>query len=175
MEIELWDEVHSLERRMDELIRTVLGPRPLAAFAPEPAAWRGRFVPATDVYARGEDLIVRLELPGVDPKRDVSVRVEDHDLVVSGRRERTEEVREEDYYRMEACYGTFERRIPVLAGLDEKRIEATYRHGILEIVVPAAAEAMRRPRARPVRVKAPAQPAPKTVRRRRAGAGTPAV
>ena len=66
-----------------------------------------------DVFARGDDLVVKLELPGIDPEKDVSVEVREGMLFIAGERRHEKEIEEEAYYRMEASYGTFERQIAI--------------------------------------------------------------
>ena len=61
------------------------------------------------------------------------------DVLIRGERMRTEEVKEESYYRAEVSYGAFERRIPVPKEITEKDIEATYDKGVLEVVIRGAA------------------------------------
>jgi HSP20 family protein len=162
MKLAVYDEIGELERRMDDLMRSFFGPtlrlsRPvLPLFAPKP------FVPVTDVFVRDEDLVVRVELPGIDPA-DLKVTIEDGYLVIRGERTKDEEVKEEAYYRMEASYGTFERFIPLPEGFEESRIEAVYTEGVLEVIVPAAAKALEppKPKAIPVKTTEPVNPAKK--------------
>lgn len=137
---ELWDEMMSLERRIDDLFRGLVGPR-FRSFFPAlpalPSALERPFVPPCDVYRKDGEMVVRLELPGIDPEKDVKVTIEDGDLVIRGERKRTEEIKEEDYYRMETSYGSFERWIPLPEGVKEEDIRAEYHDGLLEIHVPA--------------------------------------
>lgn len=138
--IEVWDEIATMERRMDDLVREFLGPRARLAYPALPLFLRRPFLPRTDVFARGEDIVVRLEIPGIDPEKDVTVTFEEGELVIRGERRRHEELKDEDYYRMEADYGTFLRRIPVPDGVDERKIVAEYIDGVLEIRMPKAAK-----------------------------------
>jgi HSP20 family protein len=142
MEFDLWDELMAMERRMDALFRGFLGTRARPWYPVLPTGFRQPFLPAADVYATDRDLIVRLELPGVDPAQDVTVTVEDGVLIVRGERKRHEEIKEEDYYRMESSYGAFERHVPLPEGYEEKAIKAEYRDGVLEIVVPGIKKAL---------------------------------
>ena len=136
--LDVWDEVMALQRRMDDLFRTYLGPRARTTFPALPEGFRKPFVPTYDVFGREDDLVLRLELPGVDPEKEVTIAVEDDVLVIRGKRTSREEVKEEDYYRMESSYGSFERRLPVPEGVKEEDIRATYQDGILEVVLPGA-------------------------------------
>jgi HSP20 family molecular chaperone IbpA len=142
MKLAVYDEIGDLERRMDDLMRSFFGPtlrlsRPvLPLFAAKP------FVPVTDVFVRDEDLVIRTELPGVDAE-DLKVTIEDGYVVIRGERKREQEVTQEAYYRMEASYGTFERFIPLPEGFEEPKIEAVFAEGVLEVIVPAAAKALK--------------------------------
>lgn len=138
--LDIWDEMRAMERRLDDFFRTFAGPRGWLTFPAIPRGLRRPFIPATDVFARNGDLMVRAELPGVDPEKDIALTLEKGELVVKGQRKRAEEIEEESYYRAEASYGAFERRVPVPEGTTEKDIEARYEDGVLEVTVKKAAE-----------------------------------
>ena len=95
-----------------------------------------RWVPACDVFLRDGDLVVRMELPGVDPDKDVQVTVEDGVLCVSGERRMTTEQGDGGYYRREWAYGTFQRGVPLPDMVSADDIKASYDKGVLEVVVP---------------------------------------
>jgi HSP20 family protein len=151
MDTSVWDEIATMEQRLNELLQQELGPnahlaRPvLPLFLPRP------FVPAMDVYRRRGDLIVRFELPGVDPSADVSITIENADLVIVGERSRGDDTGDDAgddaYYRLEARYGGFRRRVPLPTWVDEDAITTSYADGVLEIVVP--------PKASPARERGP--------------------
>lgn len=148
-----WDEIERLERLLDDALWRFVGTRDRIAYPVLPLFVRRPFLPATDVYAKDGDLIVRVELPGIDPREDVSVQVEGGELVVRGERKQREEVKEEAYYRMEASFGSFERRIPMPEGIDVDAIEAAYTDGVLTVTVPKAAREIEPPRATEIPVK----------------------
>jgi HSP20 family protein len=118
--LDIWDERRATDRRMDVLVRTLLGPRSWIAFPTPPVGLRRPFIPATEVFTRNGDLVVRAELPGIDPDRDVHVSLVESQLVIRGERKRTEEIKEEDYYRAEASYGEFERRVHVRRNISDR-------------------------------------------------------
>jgi len=151
--IEVWDEIAAMQRRMDEVVREFLGPRARLSYPGLPLFVRRPFLPVTDVFARDDDVVVRLEIAGIDPEKDLSVTLEEGQLVIRGERKRTEEVEEEEYYRMEAAYGQFERRLPIPEGIDENKIVAEYSDGILEVVVPKAVKALEAPKAKTIPVR----------------------
>jgi HSP20 family protein len=137
--LDVWDELRAMERRMDDLFRVFVGPRSRITFPALPAGLRRPFIPATDVFARDGDVVVRAELPGIDPDKDVQVTLAEGQVIIRGERKRTEEVKEERYYLAEASYGAFERRVPVPEGTTDSDIEAAYDKGILEVVIRGAA------------------------------------
>lgn len=92
-------------------------------------------------YVRVEDFVeegtyvLRAEMPGIDPDKDVTVSVEDDILTIRG--ERQEE--EKDKQHREFHYGSFTRSITLPKGVDADEITATYTDGVLEVRVPKAA------------------------------------
>lgn len=152
MKLALYEEIGELERRMDDLMRSFFGPTLRIAKPVLPLFVAKPFVPATDVFVRGEDLVVRVELPGIDPA-DLKVTIEAGHLVIRGERKHDEEVKEEAYYRMEASYGSFERFVPLPDEVEESTIEARYADGVLEVIVPAAAKGLKPQKATTIPVK----------------------
>jgi HSP20 family protein len=150
---EFWDEIADMEQRMDDMIRHLLGKRAHLANPALPLFVRRPFVPVTDTFEKGEDLVVRVELPGIDPNKDVQVFVDDATLVIRGARKQTDEVEDESYYRMEASFGAFERRLPIPRGIDEQAIEAEYVDGVLRVRVPKAAKRVAPPEAKEIPVR----------------------
>lgn len=158
-QLDVWNEMMALERRFDDLARDLLGPRARLAFRALPAGLRRPFVPAADVFAREDKTVIRLEIPGIDADKDVTVSVSDHELVVRGERKHKEEVEEDDYYRMETSYGAFERRFPLSGDTGEGDVKATYADGVLEIEVPAPTQELPAPTKVPIEKAEPASDA----------------
>lgn len=94
-----------------------------------------RWVPAVETVAKDGGHIVRLDLPGVEPK-NVEVSVKDATLIIKGERKSSDKVKEEGYHYREASYGRFERRFALPKGVDEGKVKASYKNGVLEISVP---------------------------------------
>lgn len=120
---------------MPREMRRMLG-RPFGLFEPFSL---DTFGPAHDIFARGDDMIVRMELPGIEVK-DLDISLVEHMLVIMGERRADEEIKEGDYYRRERSFGSFERTIPVPEKVTESDIAASYRDGILEVTVAGAVE-----------------------------------
>lgn len=82
------------------------------------------------------ELVVRAELPDIDPENDVEITLVDHALRISAERRQSEEHRDKRGYRSEFRYGSFSRTVRLPAGATEKDVKATYKDGILEVRVP---------------------------------------
>jgi HSP20 family protein len=113
--------------------------------APRGASLPAQWEPDIDMFQRGNELVIRADIPGLSPD-DVTVEISDDAVTVSG--ERREE-REEDrggVYRFERSYGAFLRVIPLPVGAIADQARANFRDGVLEIVVPAPPEQVSRGR-----------------------------
>jgi HSP20 family protein len=87
-------------------------------------------------YVENDTLVVRAELPGIDPENDVDIAVVNGALVIRATKEEKSEQKEKDSYRSEFHYGSFVREIALPAGVDESQVAASYRDGVLEVRVP---------------------------------------
>jgi HSP20 family protein len=81
-------------------------------------------------------LVVRAELPGIDPDRDVDISVSEGVLTIRAERQERSEKKEKESYRSEFRYGSFARTIALPAGASEDDVSATYNDGVLEVRVP---------------------------------------
>ena len=94
--------------------------------------------PRVEEYRDGDTVVIRAELPGIDPEQDVELTVADDVLHLRAeRRERTEH-KDKGGYRSEFRYGSFSRALPLPAGCRDEDISAAYRDGVLEVRVPVA-------------------------------------
>ena len=107
------------------------------------------WAPRIDIFEKDGALMVKAELPGVK-KEDVSVALDDGDLIIRGERKTESEVKEEDYHRMEWSYGEFYRRLPLPFEAQVEGIKASFTDGVLEISVPKPA--IPKPAAQPITV-----------------------
>lgn len=92
--------------------------------------------PQIEVFERGDQLIVRADLPGLN-KDDVKIHVTDEALIIEGERRQEHEENEEGFYRSERSYGSFYRSIPLPEGVSDEDVKASFRDGVLEITMPA--------------------------------------
>ena len=100
-----------------------------------PMGWQGGWWPKVDVLQRDKEIVVRADLPGVDPK-DVEITVVSGQLVLRGSKQASYSSSEGGVLMSECYYGAFERMIPLPAEVDVSRAEATYRDGVLEVRLP---------------------------------------
>lgn len=84
----------------------------------------------------GDSLVVRAELPGIDPDKDVDVSISDGALHISARREERTEEKSKGSYRSEFRYGSFSRTLPLPEGATPESVTASYKDGVLEVRVP---------------------------------------
>jgi HSP20 family protein len=104
------------------------------------------WVPSTDVFARGGDLVIRVSLSGVSPE-DVEITLSNDVLTVSGeRRSELDDVEEKAFYVRERYYGVFRRSWTLPAGISEDDVSADFENGLLEITVRGGAAAAPEPR-----------------------------
>jgi len=98
------------------------------------------FWPAVDVFERNGSLIVKADVPGMTAK-DIEVTITEDGVTISGQRSEEKEVKEKDYYRCERSYGSFARQVPLPAGADRDKPQATFKDGVLEVSFPLKEEA----------------------------------
>ena len=91
--------------------------------------------------ADGDTLVVRAELPGIDPDKDVEISMHDGMLHIRAERRESSESKDKAEYRSEFRYGMFERTLPLPTGVTESEVKATYKDGILEVRLPRSTEA----------------------------------
>jgi len=100
----------------------------------------GSWAPAVDIFEHEGNLVLKAELPGVDPK-DVDVRVENNVLTLRGERKFESEVKREQYHRVERAYGSFSRSFTLPSAVDTEKIKAEYKDGVLRVTLPQREEA----------------------------------
>jgi HSP20 family protein len=99
-------------------------------------------------FREGTELVVRAEMPGIDPDKDVELHVSDHTLHIRAERKEEKKTEEKGQYRSEFRYGSFARSMPLPTGATSDDVKATYKDGILEVRIPvdaAKAEATKIP------------------------------
>jgi HSP20 family protein len=105
----------------------------------EPAATTS-WSPAVDIYETEGEIVVKAELPGLDRKA-ITLHLENNVLTLRGERKFQKETKEENYHRIERSYGNFSRSFSIPATVDEEKIRADYKDGVLMIFLPKKEQA----------------------------------
>jgi HSP20 family protein len=105
----------------------------------EPAATT-TWSPAVDIFETEGEIVVKAELPGME-RNDIAVNLEKNVLSVKGERRFTKETKDDNYHRIERSYGTFSRAFSIPTTVDEEKIKADYKDGVLKIVLPKKEQA----------------------------------
>jgi HSP20 family protein len=100
----------------------------------------GTFVPAVDVYEDEHNLVLKMEIPGINDE-DLNVSLENNMLTVTGERKFEKEEKEENFHRIERRYGSFTRTFRLPNTVDPEKVEAAYDKGILKLTLAKRAEA----------------------------------
>jgi HSP20 family protein len=95
------------------------------------------WIPAADIYESDNEIVVNLDLPGVDPKM-VDLRVENNVLSIRGERQFDEKQNKENFHRVERSYGPFARSFTLSTSVDPDKIRADFKAGVLRITLPKA-------------------------------------
>ena len=99
--------------------------------------------PRVDIYEEEEAIVLKAELPGVE-KDKIVVDVKDRVLTLKGERSSYSDVKEENYYRRERTFGSFERRFNLPDNVDAEKITADYKDGVLKVDIPKPEETKQR-------------------------------
>ena len=130
-------ELMSLQDRMNRLFDDSYRAR---GGDSEDWALGGAWAPAVDIYEKDGNIVLKAELPGVDPK-DVDIRVENNLLTLRGERKFDQEVKREHYHRVERSYGVFTRSFSLPNVVDTQNINAEFKDGVLRMTLPKREEA----------------------------------
>ena len=119
--------------QIDELLRGFFV-RPMSL---DPMWQPGHF--RADVWETENEIVYAFDLPGLS-EDTISIEAHDDTLTVSGEREKTTETEGDRFYRYERRYGSFARAVGLPAGVDDAKITASYKDGVLEVRVPKPEE-----------------------------------
>lgn len=133
-----YTEINTFRDGMNQLFNEFMGP------------WHSRldkeetremaFHPPVDIKENKDSYQVTMEVPGVN-KEEISIEMKESVLSISGKREISSEEKDETYHRIERYYGSFCRSFTIPTPVDEKKIDAAYKDGILTISIPKKEEA----------------------------------
>jgi len=102
--------------------------------------WDGNGLLKVEEFRDGNDLVVRSELPGIDPEKDAELTVSNGMLHIQAERQEKSEEKGKEGYRSEFRYGAFSRTLPLPERVNPDDIKASYQDGVLEVRVPIPKE-----------------------------------
>ena len=136
--LDRWEPFRNLVEVQGEVNRLldVFAGRPAAGVA---AGATRPWMPVLDMYETKDDLVLRVELPGVQEK-DVAVSITGDLLSIKGERRWDDGGKDQKFMHVERMYGRFERLIQLPMAVQADKVKASYRDGVLEITLPKAEE-----------------------------------
>ena len=143
MTLTRWDpfrELTTLQDRMNRLFQDTWSGPGLMSPRGEESLLGGSFIPPVDVYEDEHDVVLKMEVPGIEQK-DIDIRLENNILSVRGERKFEKEEKEENFQRVERRYGSFARAFTLPSSVDTENVKADYENGILKISLAKRAEA----------------------------------
>ena len=137
-------EIEEIRKEMDRLFEEFLSPvRRRRAVTTE-----GVISPNVDIFERGREVVIQVELPGVN-KDEVDLTITDDRLIIKGEIKKPEGISEDDYILNERSYGPFSRTVNLPTDVDKSSVKANIKNGLLEIVV------LRKEESKPREIKIP--------------------
>ncbi len=127
---EPFDTIRSMDREFNEIVNRFF------STLPEDARTSWSWRPSVEIFRDDDDLVVRADLPGVDPEKDIDLSIEGNVLHLKGHRSFDREVSDEHRYMVERAYGEFHRDLVLPDGIDADAMEATYQDGVLTVTIP---------------------------------------
>jgi HSP20 family protein len=121
-------EIDSLQREMNRLFDTI---------TPTTGKELGTFIPLAELHETPEAFQIKLEVPGMEAK-DLDIEVTAEAVTIGGERKSETKAEEKGYMRTEFHYGQFRRVIPLTARVQNEKVEAEYKDGILSLNLPKA-------------------------------------
>ena len=135
MAVVKWDpfrEFISIQDRMNRLFEQTL-----SRSRGEEGAATATWTPPVDIYETPDTIVIKAELPGVS-REDIEIQIDDNTLTLKGERRFSKDVQEEGYLRIERTYGSFHRCFTLPATIQQEKIRAVCRDGVLELALPKA-------------------------------------
>jgi len=131
---EPFGEVSRLRREMDRLWEDFFGSRRWGL-----RPWEGEWAPAVDVSETADKVVVKAEVPCIDPK-NINITLAGEVLTIKGEKKSEREDTKENYHLVERSYGSFSRSLTLPAAVDVDKIDAKYEKGVLTVTCPKKEE-----------------------------------
>ena len=132
-----WEPFRDLMAMQDRMTR--LFDETLSRIWKEEGITRGVWSPPVDIIEKADELILKMDLPEVS-QNEIDIKIEDDTLILQGERKFLKEAADENYLQIERPYGTFHRHFALPRIIDHEKIKASYKDGVLRIVLPKKAE-----------------------------------
>ncbi len=126
-----WDSLPALQDEVDRLF-DFFYPREIGSLD-------AVLVPKVDISEDKDNIYVEADVPGFDQK-DIKVSLRDGSLLLSAKKEASKEEKKKNYHRIERSYGNFYRQIPLPGQVDESKVKAVYKSGVLNLTLPKKEE-----------------------------------
>ncbi len=138
MAVVKWDpfrDLLSIQDRMNRLFEQTL-----SRSRSEEGIAASTWTPTVDIYETPETIVLKAELPGLS-REDIEIQIRDNALSLKGERRFAKDAQQENYLRIERAYGAFQRSFTLPATIQQDKIRAVFRDGVLELTLPKAEEA----------------------------------
>ena len=122
--------INRMQNEMEDVFQRFFGPLAEAEFAPVT-----RWSPSVDVEETDKNILVKADLPGVDPK-DIEITLQNGELTLRGEKKEQREEKGKNFCRCERFSGSFLRTIPLPADADESNVTATTSKGVITVTIP---------------------------------------
>jgi len=135
MAVVKWDpfrDLISIQDRMNKLFEQTIS-RSRADEGITASTW----TPSVDIYETPETIVMKAELPGLG-REDIDIQIRDNTLTLRGERRFAKDVHEENYLRIERAYGSFQRSFTLPTTIQQEKIRAVFKDGVLELTLPKA-------------------------------------
>jgi HSP20 family protein len=131
-------EFDRIRKEMDRLWDSFLEGRPVRRVEDDK-----EWIPSVDVSETKNDLVVKAELPGMDPK-DIDISLNHGILTIKGEKKQEKEEKDENYHFIERSYGSFTRSVRLPREVQSNKIVASFKSGVLRVTLPKSEEAKKK-------------------------------
>jgi HSP20 family protein len=136
-----WEPFRDLMAMQDRMTR--LFDETLSRVWKEEGMPRGTWSPRVDILERENELILKIDLPEVN-QSEIDIKVEENTLIIQGERRFVKETDNTNYLQIERPYGTFHRTFTLSRRIDQEKIKASYKDGVLQVILSKKEEARRK-------------------------------
>ncbi len=127
-----WEPFRDLMAMQDRMTR--LFDETVSRIWKEEGMARGGWTPPVDVAERENELVLKIDLPEMN-QNEIEIKVEENTLIIQGERKFVKEMPDESYVQIERPYGSFHRTFTLSRRIDQDKIKASYKDGVLRIVL----------------------------------------